>query len=198
MADPSFLQIVGGGVTGAALTYGLTWWRERRRMKDAYRAPQREAIAGIVTAVHELLVAESNHREAAESLLKVPDAVADADLEHTVNGFGRALYGVEAPFNIGKVTIVDSVCREFMGRAYNTFILRTRSVTASFDHVAPDNATELMPAFIEQYRSAAKELNVAVADLVEASQSRISPTQSWLNLWRRRGVRKRLQWAAAQ
>jgi len=38
MADPSFLQIIGGGVTGAALTYGLTWWRERRRMKDAYRA----------------------------------------------------------------------------------------------------------------------------------------------------------------
>jgi hypothetical protein len=37
-----------GGVAGAALTYVLTSWRERCRTQDAYRAPQRRAIGGVV------------------------------------------------------------------------------------------------------------------------------------------------------
>ena len=106
---------------------------------------------------------------------------------------GALFTGVEAAFNVGKLTIVDSVCREYMGWAYNTFILQVQSLRASFADVTADNATERMPAFVERYRSAVQQLNVAVADLVEASQNRISPTQTVLNRWRRRRVRRRLQ-----
>jgi hypothetical protein len=73
-----------------------------------------------------------------------------------------------------------------MGWAYNTFILQVQSLRTSFAGVTADNATERMPAFVERYRSAVQRLNVAVADLVEASQNRISPTQTVLNRWRRR------------
>lgn len=197
MADPSLLQIVGGGVAGGLLTYALTWWRERRRMKDAYRAPQREAVAGIMTAVHELLVSESDHREAAETLVREPDQISDADLDAIINAFARAVYGVEAAFNVGKVTIVDSVCREYMGRAYNTFILHVHSLRSALGEILPDNAIDRMPDFIERYQAAVQQLNVAVTNLVEASQERISPTQSWPNQLRRRGVKKRLQQDAA-
>ena len=94
---------------------------------------------------------------------------------------GALFTGVEAAVNVGKLTIVDSVCREYMGWAYNTFILQVQSLRASFADVTADNATERMPAFVERYRSAVQQLNVAVADLVEASQNRISPTQTVLN-----------------
>jgi hypothetical protein len=62
----------------------------------------------------------------------------------------------------------------------------------------PANAPELFPGFLEDFRSATSRLNVAVAHLVEVSQGRVSPTQSWLNWWRRRGVRKRLLEGAAK
>ncbi|UQX12612.1 hypothetical protein [Candidatus Mycobacterium methanotrophicum] len=51
------LPYVGGGVLGAALTYALTWVRERRRILDAYRAPQRQATGDIVAAAHEFICA---------------------------------------------------------------------------------------------------------------------------------------------
>lgn len=53
----SLVGIVGGGIAGSSLTYALTWFRERRRLTDAYRAPQREAVAGILSAVYELQIA---------------------------------------------------------------------------------------------------------------------------------------------
>ncbi|AYJ06359.1 hypothetical protein MAA44156_03430 [Mycobacterium avium subsp. avium] len=56
------LPYVGGGVFGAAVTYGLTWVRERRRTLDAYRAPQRQAIGDIVAATHELMLRELESR----------------------------------------------------------------------------------------------------------------------------------------
>ncbi|MDT5409505.1 MAG: hypothetical protein QOG14_1725, partial [Mycobacterium sp.] len=62
----------------------------------------------------------------------------------------------------------------------------------SFRDVTPQDTPERMPASNDQHRSAAKGLNVGVADLVEASQDRICPMQFWLNWWRRRGVRRQL------
>jgi integrase len=46
----SLIGIVGGGIAGSSLTYALAWLRERRRTTDAYRAPQREAVAKILSA----------------------------------------------------------------------------------------------------------------------------------------------------
>jgi hypothetical protein len=50
------LQVVLGGIAGSFVTWCLTWYRERRRMIDAAREPQRQAIAGIAAAAHELFM----------------------------------------------------------------------------------------------------------------------------------------------
>lgn len=64
------LPYLGGAAFGAALTYGLTWLRERRRTLDAYRAPQRRAIAEIVAATHEYMSCELEQRTLMEDLIR--------------------------------------------------------------------------------------------------------------------------------
>jgi hypothetical protein len=76
--------------------------------------------------------------------------------------------------------------------------LRVLSLRLHIVVISPANAPELFPGFLDDFRSAASRLNVAVAHLVEVSQGRVWPTQSWLNWWRRRGVRKRLLEGAAK
>jgi hypothetical protein len=192
MADPSLLQIIGGGLVGSAVTYTLTWWRERRRMKDSYRAPQREAIGAIVASVHELLVSEAVMRAAAEKLASHPDDITDAEIDALSDEFGRGVYGMDRAFSVGKITVVDWKSREAMGDAYNSFILRVHALGACLGEVVPDNAPTLLPSFLDEFRTEAKKLNVQVANLVEVAQGRVSPTQSSLNWWRRHGVKKRL------
>ena len=99
---------------------------------------------------------------------------------------------MDRAFSVGKITVVDATCREAMGNAYNEFILRIRSLHAHYENITPADASVQLPLFFDEFQSAAKQLNRAVAGLVEKSQSRISPTQSGLNRWRRRGVKKRL------
>jgi hypothetical protein len=50
------LQVVLGGIAGSLVTWCLTWYRERRRLIDAAREPQRQAIAGIAAAAYELFM----------------------------------------------------------------------------------------------------------------------------------------------
>jgi hypothetical protein len=137
-------------------------------------------------------VSESTMRDGAEELARHPDRITDAELDAIGNVFARGLYGMDRAFSVGKITLVDSVCREAMGYAYNEFVLNVQSLRSRYTDIAPSTAPQLFPAFLDDFRSATEQLNVAVADLVEVSQGRISPTQSWLNWWRRRGVRKRL------
>ena len=189
--------IILGGAVGSSLTYTLTWWRERRRMKDAYRAPQREAIGEIVAATHELLVAESTMRDGADALNRNPDQISDAELDAIGRIFARGLYGMDRAFSIGKITVVDASCREAMGAAYNEFILRVHALGSGLDEVTPQTAPDLMPTFLQEFHTRAKDLNVAVADLVEVAQGRISPTQSSWNWVRRKIVKRRLRRNAA-
>jgi hypothetical protein len=52
------------------MTYGLTWLRERRRILDAYRAPQRHAIGDIITETHALMIRELEMRTALTELVE--------------------------------------------------------------------------------------------------------------------------------
>src|ERR1700687_2835544 len=64
------LPYIGGGVLGAAVTYGLTWIREHRRTLDAYRAPQRQAIGDIVAATHDFMLRELESRTAQTEVIQ--------------------------------------------------------------------------------------------------------------------------------
>jgi hypothetical protein len=154
--------------------------------------PQRQAIGDIVAATYELLLSESTMRDGAEELMSHPDRITDAELDTIGNVFARGLYGMDRAFSVGKITVVDSACREAMGDAYNEFVLRVRSLHSRFADITPATAPQLFPTFLDEFRSAAKQLNIAVANLVEVGQGRISPTQSLLNWSQRRGVKNRL------
>lgn len=64
------LPYVAGGFFGAAVTFGLTWVRERRRTLDAYRAPQRQAIGDIVAATHEFMLRDLESRTAQTEVIQ--------------------------------------------------------------------------------------------------------------------------------
>jgi hypothetical protein len=62
----TILTVIGAGIAGSALTYGLAWLRESRRTKDANRAPQRAAIGEIVEATYELTLRVFAFRDACD------------------------------------------------------------------------------------------------------------------------------------
>jgi hypothetical protein len=194
VADPSLIQIVGGGLVGSALTYGLSWWRERRRTKDAYRAPQREAIGGIIAAMHELLLAEGDFREAIGELAN--DArgqpvrrFTDEQLGAVTREFNRTALGVDRAFQIGRLTIVEAACYEKMGVAYNRFV----QIKNAFDDVLANQTVDNLDVTTGRMNDYARQLNRDVADLVVVSHTRVSPVQSLRNRYLRRGVRRRLE-----
>ena len=122
-------------------------------------------------------------RDGAEELARHPDRITDAELDAIGNVFARGLYGMDRAFSVGKIAVVDSVCREAMGNAYNeSSCSSVQSLRSRHTDITPANAPQLFPVFLDDFRSAAKQLNVAVADLVEVSQGRISPTQSLAEL----------------
>ena len=189
------LTFVGGGAAGSALTYGLTWSREHRRTIDAYGAPQRDAIDGIIAATHELLLRESDFRQAINDLANESEGkphrkYSDQDLDEVSNQLGRALLGIDKAFNVGRFTIVEADCYEAMGVAYNEF-MKIKDEFAGFEEMeqTPDNMRQVT----SKLAAYARQLNIDVADLVLAGQRRVSPVQSWRNKRRREEVRKRLE-----
>jgi hypothetical protein len=183
----SISTVIGGGIAGGVLTYGLTWLRERRRLIDAYRAPHREAISVIIVATHELLAREADFRHAMNDLANESEGKPGTDQAR--NHLDRALLGLERAFNVGRITIVDSECFEAMGTAYNEFT-KINTCFAEFEHMeqTPSNIGRVTG----ELAAHTSQLHKAVADLVVAGQRRVSPVQSWLNKRRRENVRKRL------
>jgi hypothetical protein len=194
VADPSILQIIGGGAVGASLAYALSWWRERRRTKDAYRAPQREAIGGIIAATHELLLAETDFRQAISELAndargQLARKFTDEQLDTVTREFNRTALGVDRAFQVGRLTIVEAACYEKMGVAYNRFV----QIKNAFGDVLGNQTVDNLDVATSRMNDYARQLNRDVADLVLVSHTRVSPVQSVRNRFLRRGVRRRLE-----
>jgi hypothetical protein len=62
-SQSSLWPIILGGLVGAAVTQLLTWIREHRRNRDAYRAPQRDSIGAIIAAANTMKVCLSDTLE---------------------------------------------------------------------------------------------------------------------------------------
>jgi hypothetical protein len=173
------LTVIGGGIAGSALTYGLTWVRERRRTNDAYRAPQRVAIADIVEATYELTLRIYSFRDVCEELAKQSEGkdfreIPDAQQEEVSDQTKRALLGVGRAFHAGRLTIVDAKCYEAMGEAFNNFAKLQSALQGVAEMTpTPDNMREKVRSIV----SSTEALNADVVSLVYAGQKRLSPVQ---------------------
>jgi hypothetical protein len=191
------LPYVGGGVLGAAVTYGLTWVRERRRTLDAYRAPQRQAIGDIVVATHELMLRELESRTTQTEVIQhirrdvLPTAQLVGQLMATAAALGKATLDAERALQIGRLTIVDAPCWEAMGAAYVTLNTLRRAMAARVD--APDmQSPEEIEHYVEGIKVLAEQFNQSVLALVVAAADRVSPAETICNRRRRRAARRRL------
>jgi len=191
----AILTVVAGGITGSALTYGLTWWRERRRTKDAYRAPQRVAIAEIVAATYELTWREVELSQALGELIRFsevgpPEVASPSEpaLRACAAAFGAELGHLTLAFQVARLAVVDAQCFAAMGEAYAKF-RELRGMLADLDEVS----------HVARARAARNALDLAVAQLgedvtvlVNVGQERVSPVQSWRNKKARQQASQRL------
>lgn len=217
-ASPAWVAIIIGGVVGSALTYALTWFREHRRTTDAYRAPQRQAIGGIITATCELLLRDSDLREAMTDLvnqgLAQPGQFGDrlewlmterhpmreVQPQPPVTQPLPLLEHLEAVAS-GMNRAVLGVDRAFrVGRLTIVDPRCYEAMAVAYNEFLglkgafgdrPESADDMarMTADIHRY---AKQLDGHVDDLVLVAYQRVSPVQSVWNRVRRREVRRSL------
>lgn len=191
------LPYVGGGIFGAALTFALTWVRERRRTLDAYRAPQRHAIGDIVAATHELMLRELDSRTVQAEMIQhirrdvQPPAQLAGQLWATSAALGRATLDAERALQIGRLTIVDVPCWEAMGVAYFALNNLRHAMATRVD--APDmQSSEEIEHYAEGIKALSDEYSQSVLTLVIAAADRLSPAETVRNRRRRRAARRRL------
>ena len=189
-------SVIGGGFAGSALTYGLSWLRERRRTLDAYRAPQRQALGEIITATYALMMRELDQRMAMTDLVNQIRQEKHAEvpaerLRAVTQDMGSAFLDVERAFRIGALTIMDAPCWEAMGRAYFKFH-QLRSALSSGGAAAEMQTVEEIEQYIRVIQSHTREFGKSVDALTPAANDRLSSAETMRNRWRRRTARRRL------
>jgi hypothetical protein len=190
----ALLPVVAGGVAGSFLTYGLTWWRERRRTTDAYRAPQRTAIGEISAATYELTMRMMAFRAVCENLCDQYEGkpfrkIPDAEEEVTNRQAQRALFGAGQAFQTGRLAIVDAECYEAMGEAFQNFH-NVRGALVGVAELTP--TSENMREKVADLQAFTLQLNRDIVALVQAGQRQLAPVETWRNKRRRIAAQKRL------
>ncbi|ETB31479.1 hypothetical protein [Mycobacterium avium] len=168
------VETVAAGLLGAAGAQVFTWIREHRKNRDAYRAPQREAIGAIIAAGNSLKVGLSDMLEHS-GLTGRPTTSNDA-AARSLNEFLTALLVMDEKFSIGRLTIVDGPCRDMMLTAYmrysqlrnfaNTGLLGTRT---SFEE------------FLGRLDATVRVLDGVIAELVDLAERRLAPSRPLLS-----------------
>lgn len=183
-------QLFVSGAVGSSLTWALTWWRERKRMQDAYRAPQRQAIAEILTAGHEFQLRALDWRRVLTDLIaeirqdraeNIP--AISAEIREKEAAYAAAMMGMRRAFEVGSLTVVDVQCWQEMVVAVAAF--------SQFND-DPDGATKFSSAdefeqFVALNKERSQQLSVAVSALVKTANGRVTPVES------RRTRRERLE-----
>lgn len=189
------LPYIGSGAIGGAVTFGLNWAREQRRMKDAYRAPQRHAIGEILAAGHELQLRVLNWRRAMADLIEaIRQDSADrlpaisAEIREVERAQAVAMLDLRRAFEVGHLTIVDAQCWEAMVAAAAVFeqfhaILNEETVV-----VGPDDTERLN----EQLGEQATQLRAAMTALIQTANDRLTPVETGRNRRQRQKSQRRL------
>lgn len=188
-------QLFISGAVGSSLTYAFTWWRERKRMQDAYRAPQRQAIGDILAAAHELrrrnLDASLAMADMIELIRQNKTPTDGTQLWATASAQGDALLDTERAMLVGRLVIVDAPSWEALAIASAALDEVTSAIRSKIDAPPMKTADELerhinnLDALVEKYGHAVNALVVGAAD-------RLSPAESIRNRRDRRAARRRL------
>lgn len=187
-------QLFVSGAVGSSLTYGFTWWREHRRLQDAYRAPQREAIGDILAAGHELQLRVLNWRrvlvdlfdeirqDRADNLPAIKTEIRDAESAYAV-----ALFEMRRAFEVGSLTVVDAKCWQEMVAAAAAF--------SRFDdnpNLGSTAGADEAVAFVARLGDHAEQLRLAMRALVRTANERVTPAESRRSRRQRRNAQRQL------
>jgi hypothetical protein len=188
-------QLFVSGAVGSSLTWGLTWWRERKRIQDAYRAPQRQAIAEILTAGHEFQLRALNLRRVLTDLIaeirqdRTENMPAiSAEMREKEAAYGAAIIGMRRAFEVGSLTVVDVQCWQEMVLAVAAF--------AQFND-DPDGEKESSSAdeyeqFVALNKERSQQLRVAMSALVKTANGRVTPVEPRRIRRQRRNAQRQL------
>lgn len=172
-----WVQIIGGGITGAVLTQGLTWARERRRNRDAYRSPQRDAIAEWMVAHNELKIAMADILDATKP------AVTDNEANRALNAFARALLDLDRAFSVCRLVVVDPPCRDQMAIAREGY----NDVREALKVVEGGPSPQAFMAFLGRVAAASNALDQRRIELVDLASVRLAAVPPWADRIRDRG-----------
>ena len=186
-------QLFVSGAVGSSLTYAFTWWREHKRMKDAFRAPQRQAIADMLAAGHELQLSVINWSRALTDLaVEIRQDRADnlpaisAQISATESAYAAALLEMRRAFEVGSLTIVDVRCWQEMAAAAAAF--------SRFDQgpIAEISSADALDQFVAGTRERADQLRAAMSTLVKTANGRVTPVEPHRNRRERRNAQRQL------
>ncbi|OBF05340.1 hypothetical protein [Mycobacterium sp. 852002-10029_SCH5224772] len=189
-----FWQLFVSGAVGSSLTYAFTWWREHKRMQDAYRAPQRQAIGDILAAAHELQLRVLNWRRVLTDLIEeIRQDRADnlpaisAQIRETESAYAAALLEMRRALEVGSLTVVDVRCWQEMVVVAAAF--------SRFDE--GPNGGEISTAdaaeqFVARIGERADQLRAAVSVLVKTANERVTPAESRRSRRQRRNAQRQL------
>lgn len=157
--DFNLVQVVAAGVVGAAATQVATWLRERRRNREVYRAPQREAIADLMVAHNEMKIAASAIGDALGTDL------SNEDTDRILNALQRSLMETDRAFAVCRLVVAEPETRAKLSVAQ-----------AKFDTIAQTLNNPLAAQMIqgggEPYRQFIRMI-VATADVLEAERGKM-------------------------
>jgi hypothetical protein len=188
-------QLLVSGAVGSLLTFGFSWWRERRRSKDAYYAPQRTAIGDIVTVTATVMVRELEARTYLKDLVQLDQEGRSGDLDFDVTKTPVAALGIstldaERAFQIGSLSIVDAPCFEAFGAAYFELTRLRQRMALGLESESP--TAQQIEEYVAAIKGLAVNLNTAVTGLAKVASKRVTPAETLWNPYRRRKVRQRL------
>ncbi|BBY77000.1 hypothetical protein MPRF_38990 [Mycolicibacterium parafortuitum] len=164
---------IWGALAGAVTARILTSLAERKRNRDAYRAPQREAIGAIIAAANDMKVSLS---DALEHMGLTGRQTTDDAAVASLNTFLRRLLALDEQFSIGRLTVVDGPCRDKMLTAYVRFS-ELRKLANN-----PAMATQAgFDEFIREMSETSNALDTLLAELVDLGEGRLSPTRPLLS-----------------
>lgn len=187
-------QLFVSGAVGSSLTYALTWWRERKRMQDANRAPQRQAIGDILAAAHQLQLRVLNWRRVLTDLIEEIRqdradnlAAISAQIHETESAYATALLEMRRALEVGSLTVVDVRCWQEMVVVAAAFS-RFDDGTDGGEIASADEAEQ----FVTRLGERADQLRVAVSGLVKAANERVTPAESRRSRRQRRAAQRQL------
>ncbi|MGC5026272.1 hypothetical protein ACLQ3K_16090 [Tsukamurella sp. DT100] len=160
-------QVAVGGVIGAAATQLATWVRERRRNREVYRAPQRDAIAALMVAHNEMKIAASAIGDALVTEL------SHEDTSRILDALVRGLMETDRAFAVCRLVVAEPETREKLASAQAEFDKLALTLNHPLAGQMIANGGEPYRRFIRKILSTADLLEAERIELISIAEKRL-------------------------